>query len=53
MAALAIASPGTVELMFPKPLVIKGPFERCTVEPWLVWSGQTRLVLAEIPAIIS
>jgi hypothetical protein len=53
MAALAIATPGTVELMFPKPLVINGPFERCTVEPWLVWSGQTHLILAEIPAIIS
>jgi predicted O-methyltransferase YrrM len=53
MAALAVATPGTVDLMFPKPLVIKGPFERCTAEPWLVWSGQTPLVLAEIPTIIS
>jgi hypothetical protein len=53
MAALAIATPGTVDLMFPKPLVIKGPFERCTAEPWLVWSGQTPLILAEIPIIIS
>jgi predicted O-methyltransferase YrrM len=53
MAALAIATPGTVDLMFPKPLVIKGPFERCTAEPLLVWSGQTPLVLADIPAIIS
>ncbi len=53
MAALDIATPGTVDLMFPKPLVIEGPFERCTAEPWLVWSGQTPLVLAEAPAIIS
>jgi predicted O-methyltransferase YrrM len=53
MAALAIAMPGTVDLMFPQPLVIKGPFERCTAEPWLVWSGQTPLILAEIPTIIS
>jgi predicted O-methyltransferase YrrM len=53
MAALDIAAPGAVDLMFAKPLVIKGPFEHCTAEPWLVWSGQTPLILAEIPIIIS
>jgi hypothetical protein len=53
MAALDIATPGTVDLMFPEPLVIKGSLERCSAEPWLVWSGQTPLVLAEIPTIIS
>jgi hypothetical protein len=52
-AALDIARPGTVALMFSKPLVIEGSFERCTVEPWLIWSGQTPLVLAESPTIIS
>jgi predicted O-methyltransferase YrrM len=52
MAALDIATPGTVDLMFPEPLVIKGSFENCSAEPWLVWSGQTPLVLAEIPRII-
>jgi predicted O-methyltransferase YrrM len=53
MAALDIATPGTVSLMFPEPLVVKGSFLRCSAEPWLVWSGQTPLVLAEIPTIIS
>jgi hypothetical protein len=52
-AALDIARPGTVALMFPRPLVIKGSFERCSAEPWLVWSGPTPLVLAESPTIIS
>src|SRR5580693_3764770 len=41
MAALDIKTPGTVDLMFREPLVIKGSFERCSAEPWLVWSGQT------------
>jgi hypothetical protein len=53
MAALDIATPGTVDLIFPHPLEIKGSFERCSAESWLVWSGQTPLVLAKIPAIIS
>jgi hypothetical protein len=53
MAALDIAKPGKVNLLFAKPLKIEGSFVRCTAEPWLVWSGQTSLVLAEIPAIIS
>jgi hypothetical protein len=53
MAALDIAKPGMTALMFPKPLVIEGSFERCSAEPWLVWSGQTPLVLAESPTIIS
>jgi hypothetical protein len=53
MAALDIAKPGMKALMFPKPLVIEGSFERCSAEPWLVWSGQTPLVLAESPTIIS
>jgi hypothetical protein len=53
IAALDIATPGTVDLMFPEPLVIKGSFIRCSAEPWLVWSGETPLVLAEIPTIIS
>ena len=53
MAALDIATPGTVDLMFPEPLVIKGSFERCSAEPWLVWSGETPLTLSRIPTIIS
>jgi len=53
MAALDIATPGMVDLEFPQPLKIEGTFGHCTVEPWLVWSGQTPLLLAEIPAIIS
>ena len=53
MAALDIAKPGEVNLLFAKPLKIEGSFVRCTAEPWLVWSGQTPLVLAEIPTIIS
>jgi predicted O-methyltransferase YrrM len=53
MAKLDIATPGTVDLMFPKPLEIKGSFERCSAEPWLVWSGETPLTLSQIPAIIS
>jgi hypothetical protein len=53
MAALDIATPGTVDLMFPKPLEIKGRFERCSAEPWLVWSGATPLTLSQIPTIIS
>jgi predicted O-methyltransferase YrrM len=53
MAALDIKTPGTVDLMFREPLVIKGSFERCSAEPWLVWSGQTPLTLSQIPAIIS
>jgi predicted O-methyltransferase YrrM len=52
MAALEIAAPGTVALMFPEPLVIKGSFERCSTEPWLVWSGKTPLTLSQIPTII-
>jgi predicted O-methyltransferase YrrM len=53
MAALDIAKPGKVNLMFAKPLKIEGSFVRCTAEPWLVWSGPTPLVLADIPTIIS
>jgi hypothetical protein len=53
MAALPIATPGTVDLMFPKPLVIQGSFVRCSAEPWLVWSGETPLTLSQIPTIIS
>ncbi len=53
MAALDIVTPGMVDLKFPQPLKIKGSFDHCSAEPWLVWSGQTPLVLAEIPTIIS
>jgi predicted O-methyltransferase YrrM len=53
MAARNIATPGTVDLMFPEPLVIKGSFSRCSAEPWLVWSGETPLRLSQIPAILS
>src|SRR5580704_15571185 len=48
MAALDIAAPGTVRLMFPEPLVIKGSFLRCSAEPWLVWSGEAPLTLSQI-----
>jgi predicted O-methyltransferase YrrM len=53
MAALDIAKPGKVNLLFAKPLQIEGSFARCTAEPWLVWHGETPLILAEIPTIIS
>ena len=53
LAALDITKAGNVNLLFAEPLEIKGTFEHCSAEPWLVWSGQTPLVLAEIPAIIS
>ena len=53
MAALDIAAPGTVRLMFPEPLAIKGSFLRCSAEPWLVWSGEAPLTLSQIPAILS
>ena len=53
MAALDIARPGTADLMFAESLKVAGSFARCSAEPWLVWSGQTPLVLAEIPTIIS
>src|SRR3984957_8502170 len=53
MAALDIAKPGKINLLFAEPLKIEGSFARCTAEPWLVWSGQTPLVLTEIPTIIS
>jgi predicted O-methyltransferase YrrM len=53
MTARDIATAGTVDLMFPKPLEIKGSFERCSAEPWLVWSGETPLTLSQIPTIIS
>jgi hypothetical protein len=53
MAALDIAKPGKVNLLFAKPLKIEGSFVRCTAEPWLVWSGQTPLTLSQIPTIIS
>jgi hypothetical protein len=53
MAVFDIATPGTVDLMFDQPIEIKGSFERCSAEPWLVWRGETPLVLAEIPTIIS
>jgi len=39
--------------MFSQPIEIKGSFERCSAELWLVWRGETPLVLAEIPTIIS
>jgi hypothetical protein len=53
MATLDIAAPGTVDLMFPHPLEIKGSFRRCTAEPWLVWSGETPLTLSQIPTVIA
>ena len=53
LAALDIAGPGTVDLMFPIPLRLKESFERCSAEPWLVWSGQTPLKLSQVPTIIS
>ncbi len=53
MTTMDIAMSGKVDLMFPQPIEIKGSFERCSAEPWLVWRGETPLVLAEIPTIIS
>ena len=47
MAALDIAKPGKINLLFAKPLRIEGSFARCTAEPWLVWRGAAPLVLAE------
>jgi cephalosporin hydroxylase len=53
MAAHDIATPGPVDLMFAQPLMIKGSFERCSAELGLAWSGQTPLIIAEIPTLIS
>jgi hypothetical protein len=53
MAARDIATPGTVDLMFPEPLVIKGSFLRCSADASLVWSGESPLTLSQIPTIIS
>jgi predicted O-methyltransferase YrrM len=52
-AELDIAMPGTVDLMFPDPLEIKGSFVGCSAEPWLVWRGETSLILSKIPEIIA
>jgi Methyltransferase domain len=53
MTTMDIATSGKVDLMFSQPIEIKGSFERCSAELWLVWRGETPLVLAEIPTIIS
>jgi Methyltransferase domain len=53
MATIEIATPGKINLVLSQPIEIKGSFERCSAEPWLVWQGETPLVLAEIPTIIS
>ena len=53
MRALDIAAPGTADLMFPEPIVIKGTFSRCSAEPWLVCSGHAPLTLSQMPTIIS
>jgi predicted O-methyltransferase YrrM len=53
MAALDIAKPGAVDLMFAQPIEIKGTFERCSAEPWLVWRGETPLTLSQVPTLIS
>jgi predicted O-methyltransferase YrrM len=47
-----IHAPGTIELLFPQPLAIKGSFLRCSTEPWLVWTGEAPLQLTAIPALI-
>ena len=47
----SIATPGTVDLMFPEPLVINRSFVRCSVDPWQVWRGEAPLVLAAIPTM--
>jgi hypothetical protein len=52
MTTIDIATSGKVDLMFSQPIEIKGSFERCSAELWLVWRGETPLVLAEIPTII-
>jgi Methyltransferase domain len=53
MTTIDVAASGKVDLMFSQPIEIKGSFERCSAELWLVWRGETPLVLAEIPTIIS
>ena len=53
MAAVDITTPGTIELLFSHPLAVAGSFLHYTVEPWLVWTGETPLVLSQIPTIIS
>jgi predicted O-methyltransferase YrrM len=53
MATLDVAASGAVNLMFAVPLKIKGLFERCSAEPWLVWNGETPLTLSQVPAIIA
>src|ERR1700722_3211505 len=53
MAALDIVTPGTVDLIFPHPLELKGLFEHCSAESWLGWRGAPPLPLGKIPTIIS
>src|SRR4029077_20940267 len=53
MAALDIATPGTITLMFGQPIEIEGSFVRCSAEPWLVWRGATPLTLSQVPTLIS
>ena len=53
MAAVDIRTPGTIELLFSRPLAVTGSFLHYTVEPWLVWTGETPLVLSQIPTVIS
>ncbi len=53
MAAIDIGTPGTVDLLFSRPLAVTGSFSRCSAEPWLVWTGATPLTLSQMPTIIS
>jgi predicted O-methyltransferase YrrM len=50
--AIDIAAPGAVDVSFPRPLVIRGSFVKCTAEPWLTWNGETPLQLAAKPILI-
>jgi predicted O-methyltransferase YrrM len=47
-----IRSPGPAEVIFPRPLAIKGSFLRCSAEPWLVWNGDAPLQLTAAPVLI-
>jgi predicted O-methyltransferase YrrM len=38
-----------VDIAFPEPIMAEGTFDRYSVEPWLIWQGDTPLPLAALP----
>jgi len=40
-----------VVVRFSPPIALDGEFAHVTVEPWLAWDGEKRLLLAKPPAV--